>query len=207
MNWYKSASLVEGPSPHIAGAFGALDDPLHKRPIIKYIEAERMRVRLRAITSARLKVLQVVDSLAVYPEVAAFRTPNAGLKLWLILMCDFYAGIPTLRYEAVNAISGQAYRKTEELIRQAAADGALVIERNPQNQREHLLFPSLMTLLTYEFVMCPAYLEESEIVGERKRETLRLIYEFWEKRRDALPEALQFNLAERQKIAQLRIVS
>lgn len=207
MEWYKKGSLCEGPSDRFLEAIEVAENPFSKRPYIKFEEAAAYRKRLQALTHSRLKTLRLMDDLSLYPEIAAFRTPHAGLTLLLILMRDFYAEVPTIRYKAVNEISGQAYRKTEQLIRNAAEDGALVIERNPNSKREHILFPTLMTVLTYELVLCPAYLEENEYILGGKKETLSMIYDFWEKRTDLLPEELAFELTERQQIAKLRIVS
>lgn len=180
-------------------------NPLHMRPSIKYLEAEPMRKELLSVTTARLASLNGLQSLAHFPEVEPVSDIGVGPRLWLMLMRDFYMGVPTDRASAAWELKTSP-STLERFLKAGREAGSFICEKDPKDARRMLIFPSLMLLLTYELVVCPAYFNEI-LVLRKRTSTLALIKEWAELRRRYMPENLKFKVDERQDAIKLELVS
>ena len=180
-------------------------NPLHMRPSIKYVEAEPMRKELLPVTTARLRALNELQSLSHFPEVEPVSDVGVGPRLWLMLMRDFYKGVPTDRASAAWELKTSA-STLERFLKAGREAGSFVVEKDPKDARRMLIFPSLMLVLTYELVVCPAYFQE--VLSLRKRTTtLELIKKWAELRRKNMPENLAFEVDERRTAINLQLLS
>lgn len=200
--WYKYGSITDSVRP-VYDAIDRGEDPLRLRIKVKFSEAEDYRKYLKSITNGRVAALLSWRELNSFPEIAAFRDPTPGTMLWFALMRDFYNDIPTDR-TSVLADMGASYRTSEMLIREGIAGGAIVSEADPEDRRRSILFPSIMTVNTYEFVLMPKYLEAvRENVGETKwANTVQILEKlrFFEQLREKhVPEMLRSQVAARQQ--------
>jgi len=200
--WYKYGSIRGSVRP-VYDAIERGEDPLRLRIKIKFSEAEDYRKYLKSITNGRVASLSSWRELNSFPEIAAFRDPTPGITLWFSLMRDFYNDIPTDR-SSVLADMGVSYRTSEMLIREGIAGGAIVSEADPEDRRRSILFPSIMTVNTYEFVLMPKYLEAlRENVGETKwANTVQILEKlrfFEQLREEHVPEMLRSQVAARQQ--------
>jgi len=206
--WYKYDTSEGGVRPEY-DAIDRGEDPLRLRITVKFSEAEDYRKYLKSITAGRMAALLSWRELSIFPEIAAFRDPTPGIMLWFSLMRDFYNNIPTDR-NTVLADMGASYRTSEMVIREAIAGGAIVSEADPEDRRRSILFPSIMTVNTYEFVLMPKYLEAvRENVGETGwANTVHILEKLraWEQLREKhVPEALRSQIAERQQKINIRM--
>ena len=200
--WYKYGSIKGSVRP-VYDAIKQGEDPLRLRIKIKFSEAEDYRKYLKSITNGRVAALLSWRELNSFPEIAAFRDPTPGTMLWFSLMRDFYNDIPTDR-TSVLADMGASYRTSEMLIREGIAGGAIVSEADPEDRRRSVLFPSIMTVNTYEFVLMPKYLEAvRENVGQTNwANTVQILEKlrFFEQLREKhVPEMLRSQVAARQQ--------
>jgi len=201
-NWYDYRSIKGSVLP-VYEAIDRGEDPLRLRITFKFSEAEDYRKYLKSITAGRMAALLSWRELNSFPEIAAFRDPTPGTILWFSLMRDFYNDIPTDR-NTVLADMGASYRTSEMVIREAIAGGAIVSEADPEDRRRSILFPSIMTVNTYEFVLMPKYLEAlRENVGETKwANTVQILEKlrfFEQLREEHVPEMLRLQVAARQQ--------
>mgnify|MGYP001410353798 CR=1 FL=1 len=206
--WYKYESIEGGVRP-VYDAIDRGEDPLRLRIKIKFSEAEDYRKYLKSITAGRMAALLSWRELNSFPEIAAFRDPTPGTVLWFSLMRDFYNDIPTDR-TSVLADMGASYRTSEMLIREGIAGGAIVSEADPEDRRRSILFPSIMTVNTYEFVLMPKYLEAvRENVGETGwANTVQILEKLraWEQIREKhVPKVLRSQIVERQQKINIRM--
>jgi hypothetical protein len=212
VDWYGKASLEQGHRPEVVEALERNEDPIKFRVKFKFTEAETYRPSLKSLTAGRLAALLSIRELNDYPEIAPFRDPNPGQILWLTLMLDFYNDRPTDR-TLVLADMGSSYRTSEMLIRESVAGGGVVTESDPADRRRSLLFPSIMTVLTYEFVLMPKYLEAvDKAMGDsgglvtNRKELLAKIYDYYNARAKHSPELLNIEIAARQARVKLELV-
>jgi len=138
--------------------------------------------------------MQSVRDLNIYPEIAVFRAPTHGQILWLRLMLDFYEDKPTERGD-ILAEMGSSYRA-----RQGLAAGAVASEADADDRRRSLLFPSLITVFTYEFVLIPKMLEAASTSTQLEiyEKTLAQIHDYYALRRKYCSEKLDIEIAARQ---------
>lgn len=202
MEWYRFEKLG---FPTDAMAKTIATNPLHMRPSIKYVEAEQMRKELLPVTTARLKALNGLQELSHFPEVEPMSDVGVGPRLWLMLMRDFYKGVPTDRAQAAWELKTSA-STLERFLKAGREAGSLVVEKDLKDARRMLIFPSLMLLLTYELVVCPAYFQEV-LVLRKRTSTLELIKNWSELRRQFMPENLKFEVEERQEAINLQLAS
>ncbi len=197
--WYRKTSIKDGNSRELREAIDAGHDPLRLRPAVKFEEAEDLRGFFKSLTAARLAEMKSVRDLNIYPEIAVFRDPTPDQILWLRLMLDFYEDKPTERGD-ILAEMGSSYRTGEMLVREGLAAGAIASEADPDDRRRSLLFPSLITVFTYEFVLIPKMLEAASQSTQLDiyEKTLAQIHDYYALRRKYCSEKLDIEIAARQ---------
>ncbi|MGA0347484.1 MAG: hypothetical protein ACO3N9_13205 [Alphaproteobacteria bacterium] len=198
--WYRKTSIKEGNSRELREVIDAgHNDPLRLRSAVKFQEAEDLRGFFKSLTAARLAEMKSVRDLNIYPEIAVFRAPTHGQILWLRLMLNFYEDKPTERGD-ILAEMGSSYRAGEMLVRQGLAAGAVASEADPDDRRRSLLFPSLITVFNYEFVLIPKMLEAASTSTQLEiyEKTLAQIHDYYALGRKYYSEKLDIEIAARQ---------
>ena len=141
MDYYKKISLRE------LNLKKYKETKVSDRVIYKLEEADEYRKSFEALAWSRLKLAERNEKLEKNHPLTPFKEPSPMRIFLNVLMVDFYAGLPTLAGCIVRKIGQtKATRMTKKLVEAEA----IVEEKQQQDHRVKLLFPTIQTVCAYE---------------------------------------------------------
>ena len=144
------------PTNNVKKALESGKDPRFVRPTMKSVEAQKMRKALKFFTECRLQYLQKNEHLREFHEMNEFIDETPRYNCLFKIMFDFYNDQPTSRLDLEDAL-GKTGKKADRPIQMMIKKGSIVKENSNLDKRIALFFPSVLTMLVFEFVIAPHY--------------------------------------------------
>jgi len=157
--YYKYVSVDDWqtlPTNNVKKALESGKDPRFVRPTMKSLEAQKMRKALKFFTECRLQYLQKNEHLREFHEMNEFIDETPRYNCLFKIMLDFYNDQPTSRLDLEDAL-GKVGKKADRPLQMMVKKGSIVKEHSHTDKRITLFFPSVLTLLVFEFVIVPHY--------------------------------------------------